>query len=160
MTRRLALVLALGSMTACAPTPVEVDLTFPSRDTFLYADFGRLLIYEVDLEASDDGCPARLEELSTGGLGTPIYDSDWAPICDFRSGVIQFGAIPPGPHAYAALARDNANNLLLTGCTVAEAYEGAPSVPVRLFPTPAYEEMTRGRTLSCTNEDDKCTGGC
>src|SRR5690606_22391917 len=158
--RPLAIALVLALATACAPTPVEVNLTFPSRDTFLYADFGRLLIYEVELEASADGCPALLERLSTGGIGTPVYDSDWAPICDFRSGAIQFGDIPPGPHAYAALARDNANNLLLTGCTVAEAYEGAPRVPVRLFPTTTYEEMTRGRTLSCTTEDDKCAGGC
>ena len=160
MGRSVALGLAAALLASCAPTPVEVDLTFPSRETFLYSDFGRLLVYEVELDAPDQSCPALLNEVAADRFGAPVFDSDWTPVCDFREGGIALDDVPPGPHAYVVLTRDDSNNRLLAGCRVGEAYEGAPAVSVALFPTPTYHDATTGRTLTCTNEDDKCRGGC
>ena len=160
MKRALMSLAALALAAGCAPTPVEVDLAFPSRDTFLYSDFGRLLVYEVDLEQPAQDCPGLIEALSDGEVGDPVLDTDWSEICGFRDPGVRFDSIPPGPHAYVVLARDEANNLLLTGCRVAEAYEGAPTVRVRMFPTNDYDGATDGRALSCTNEDEKCRSGC
>ncbi|MFK7989828.1 MAG: hypothetical protein AB8I08_27665 [Sandaracinaceae bacterium] len=154
-----AVLLAAG-VAGCAPTPVDVEMSYPSRDTFLFSDFGRLLVYEVELDAPAENCPALLEDISAGEFGAPIYDSDWTAVCDFRAGGVGLDSVPPGPHAYVGITRDESNNLLLAGCRIAEAYEGAPAVEVRLFPTPTYHDAVEGRSLSCTNEEDKCLTGC
>lgn len=152
--------LAAALATACAPSPVEVDLSFPSRDTFLYSDFARLRVYEVDFEMTTEDCPVILDRLDGGEMGEPVLDSDWLPVCEFRAGGVSFGDVPPGPHAYVVHARDSANQVILTGCRVAEVYEDAPSVEVQMFPTGDYEDATSGRELTCTTEEDKCRGGC
>lgn len=159
--RRATLSALVASMTlGCAPTPVEVDLAFPSRDTFLYSEFARLLVYEVDLESPESDCPALIEGLMDDQVGDPILDTDFTEICGFRDPGVSFDSIPPGPHAYVVVARDDSSTILLTGCTVAEAFEGAPPVRVRMFPTTEYEGATSGRALSCANEEQKCRSGC
>ena len=152
--------LAAPLAAACAPTPVDVSLAFPSRDTFLYSDFARLLVYEVDIADATESCAAILDDVAAGQFGAPVYDTDWTEVCGFRAGGVRFEDIPPGPHAFVVVTRDQSNTALLSGCRVAEAYEGAPAVRVALFPTPSYDDATTGRTLSCTNEDDKCRSGC
>lgn len=158
--RRVLALLAFASLAGCAPTPVDVEMSFPSRDTFLFSDFGRLLVYEVDLEVNGQNCPALIDGIGAGEFGAPIYDSDWTAVCDFRAGGVGLDSVPPGPHAYVGITRDESNNLLLAGCRIAEAYEGAPAVEVRLFPTPTYHDAVDGRVLSCTSEEDKCLSGC
>ncbi len=152
-------VLALA-LSGCAPTPVDVEMSYPSRDTFLFSDFGRMLVYEVELDDPAQNCPALIDGIVAGEFGAPIFDSDWTSVCDFREGGVGLDSVPPGPHAYVGITRDESNNLLLAGCRIAEAYEGAPAVEVRLFPTPTYHDATEGRALSCTNEEDKCLTGC
>lgn len=159
--RVLGAILMLGlTGQACAPSPIDVEMTFPSRDTFLYSDFGRLLVYEVDLEMPAQNCPAILDRISAGDFGTPVFDSEWTSVCDFREGGIGLDSVPEGPHAYVGLTRDESNNLLLSGCRIGEAYADAPAVEVRLFPTPTYEGAVDGRTLNCSSEEDKCQTGC
>jgi hypothetical protein len=155
-----ALAIALF-VTACAPTPVEVDLRFPSLDTFLYADAGRLLVYEVEPDQTGLGrCPALIDGAASSVFGTPTLDTDWRPICDFRDGGARFDSVPPGPHAYVMVARDEMNVVLLTGCAVGEAYEEAPAIELDLYPTDAYASATNGRVLTCSSEMDKCARGC
>lgn len=144
----------------CAPTPVDVQVGFPSLETFLYSDFGRLAVYELDPEEGLGDCPALLSRIGASGFGEATLDSGWQPICAFRSGGVQFAHVPPGPHAYVAVARDEANTLLLTGCRVAEAYAGAPPVDLELFPTRDYREAVQGRSLTCSSEEEKCQRGC
>lgn len=159
MRARLALVALV--LAGCAPTPVDVQIGFPSTETFLYSEFGRLLVYEVEAETQLGECPTLLDAVGRGAVGDPVLDSDWQPICSFRSGGVSFAHVPPGPHAYVAVARDQSNTILLSGCRIAEAYEGAPRVELDLFPTSQYARAIEGVTLTCGNEEDKCTrGGC
>ena len=146
----------------CAPTPVEVDVTFPREENFLFTDFGQLLVYEVDATDGLGDCPALLEQVESTGLGEPVLMTERLPICQFRAGGVNFGDMPPGPHAYIVLAFDDADAVLLSGCTVAEAYESAPAVEVSLFPTAAYVSATERRVLTCASAEDKCGegGGC
>ncbi|MBX3269266.1 MAG: hypothetical protein KF729_03340 [Sandaracinaceae bacterium] len=155
---------ALGAMLllagGCGLTPVEVELVFPREENFLYSEFGQLLVYDVSPEERLGDCSTRLIEVESTGVGSPILSTQRRPICEFRDGGIRFPDIPAGPHAYVMLAYDDADSLLLSGCTIAEAYEGAPDVTVRLFPTAGYARATQGRTLTCGNVTQKCATGC
>lgn len=144
----------------CAPTPVEVQVGFPSLETFLHADFGRLVVVEVDGQGGLGACPAILDRIGAGDFGDVDLDSDWQPICNFRGGGVQFAHVPPGPHAFVAVAQDDANTILLSGCRIAEAYEGAPPVMLELYPTSDYASATEGRALTCGSAEDKCERGC
>ena len=158
---RVLLALSTLVIAGCAPQPVDVDVGFPSLSTFLFSDFGRLLVYEVEPDEEGLGsCAGLLVRAGDGNFGTPVLDSDWRPICDFRARTVAFDSIPPGPHAYVAIARDEANVILLSGCTIAEAYEGAPPVDLELYPTDVDGGATNGRSLTCSSEMDKCTRGC
>ncbi len=158
--RRSAPFLLAALLAGCGLTPVEVDVTFPREENFLYTDFGQLLVYPIDASEGLDDCPALLDQVESTGIGMPILSTGRIPICEFRSGGVSFGDVPPGPHAYVMLALDDADSVLLDGCTIAEAYEGAPPVELRLYPTGDYATATRGRTLTCGNANDKCTAGC
>ncbi|MCA9605222.1 MAG: hypothetical protein KC619_06495 [Myxococcales bacterium] len=158
--RRIAPWLAVGLLTGCGLTPVEVDVSFPREENFLYTDFGQLLVYPVDVTEGLDDCPALLDQIESTGIGSPILSTDRIPICDFRSGGVSFGDVPAGPHAYVMVALDDTDNILLDGCTIAEAYDGAPPVELRLFPTGEYDAATRDRVLTCGNANDKCSAGC
>ncbi|HEY8429247.1 MAG TPA: hypothetical protein VIL20_12760 [Sandaracinaceae bacterium] len=158
--RALALSMAAAALAGCAPTPVDVQLGFPSLDTFLHSDFGRLLVYEVDPQSGLGDCPLLIDAVERRAFGDPVLDSDWQPICAFRNGGVRFADVPPGPHAYVVVARDESNAILLSGCRVAEVYEGAPTVVVELFPTENYVAATSGVTLTCSSEESKCTQGC
>jgi len=156
--------LLLGALVVgCGPTPVTVDVSFPSTETFLFSEQGQLLVY--DLAQGPDGgglgdCPLLIEGIEGGALGDPILDSGRVPICSFRGGGVGFDDVPPGPKAYVMISYDEANTVLLAGYRVAEAYEGAPPIQVDVYPTGDYASATAGKTLSCRNADDKCPRGC
>lgn len=157
MTRIMIAVFTLALALGCAPAPVEVELAFPSLETFLFSDFGRLAVY--DLEDDELGrCPAILDRIATGQFDEPELDTSWIPICAFRNGATRFPHVAPGPHAYVAVARDDANTILLSGCRVAEVYEGAPVVEVDLFPSAAYAGAVERRTVPWSSEEGKCAG--
>jgi len=158
--KRYLIVLGVLLSVGCAPVPVEVDVIFPREENFLFTDFGQLLIYDVDPETGRSDCPVLLEQVRSD-IGSPILSTDRTPICEFRAGGVNFGDVPPGPHAYVVIATDDADNALLTGCSIAEAYEGAPPVEIRLFPTADYTDATSRRPpLTCGSANDKCSGGC
>jgi hypothetical protein len=158
--RHASILLALIA-TGCGLTPVDITVAFPSRNTFLYSDFGRLLVYDVTPDEEGLGsCPQLVDEAISETFGTPALDSDWQPICDFRAAAVRFDDVPPGPHAYVMISRDQSNVVLLGGCTIAEAYEDAPPIEVALYPTDLYNDATEDRVLTCTTEEQKCGGGC
>lgn len=155
----LTALLAMG----CGPTPVRVDVGFPSTETFLFSEQGQLLVYDV-AQASDGGglgdCPLILENIEGGTLGDPVLDSGRLPICSFRNGGVGFGDVAAGPKAFVMLAYDEANTLLLLGCVIGEAYDGADALALDVYPTDDYAGAIMGDVLTCGNEDDKCTRGC
>lgn len=144
-------------LSGCGLTPVAVDVHFPSTETFLFSDFGRLILYEVP---DDDlgACPQLVDDTVDAVFGDPTLDSDWQPICEFSNGDVKFDDVPPGPHAYVVLARDESNVVLLAGCSIAEAYESAPPVRIDLFPTDAYDGAVEDRVPECANPMTRCTG--
>lgn len=144
----------------CAPNPVAIDVSFPSADTFLFSESGQLLVYDVDPMTGLGDCPQILEDIANNEFGTPLLDSGRQPICAFRDGGVGFDDVIPGPKAFVVLAYDDANTLLLSGCRVGEAYEGAPVIEVDVFPTNEYTSATAGQMLTCGNADDKCARGC
>lgn len=143
----------------CAPNPVTIDVTFPSTETFLHSEQGQLLVYDVSLEAGLGDCPRILEDIGNNDFGMPLLDSDRRPICDFRDGGVGFDDVTPGPKAFVVLAFDAANTLLLSGCRIGEAYEGAAPIEVDIFPTSAYAAVATV-LLTCGNADEKCARGC
>ena len=70
---------ALFLATGCAPTPVDVQVGFPSLETFLYAEFGRLVVYELDPQEGLGACPAILDGIEAGDFGSVDLDSGWQP---------------------------------------------------------------------------------
>ena len=144
-------------LSGCGLTPVAVDVRFPSSETFLYSDFGRLILYDVE-ETGLGQCPELVDSTVDAMFGEPVLDSDWQPICGFQSGDVKFDDVPPGPHAYVVLSRDENNVVLLAGCSVAEAYEDAPPVRVDLYPTDAYAGAIADRELTCDNPMTRCNG--
>lgn len=157
MKRMVACALATGTLLApgCAPTPVDIELVFPSQETFLFAEFAELTVHA--LEPTDLGaCPRLLDEALAGSGSAPVLDAGAESVCRYRSGAVRFDSIPAGPHGYVVLVRDASNRVLLTGCRVAEAYEGAPAIDIALFPTATYSMVTSGMTPPFPNEDAKC----
>ncbi|HBQ19805.1 MAG TPA: hypothetical protein DEF51_54650 [Myxococcales bacterium] len=154
--RALSALLTSALLVACAPEPVAVDLGFPREENFLFTESGRLVVYETSADLG--ACPAIFERIEAGAFGDPVIDSDWRPICELRDG-LRFAA-PEGPHAYVALGRDGSNQIILSGCRVAEAFADAPAIEVELYPTDDYASSTAGRTPGCANAQDKCTRGC
>ncbi len=144
----------------CAPNPVTIDVTFPSTQTFLFSELGRLLVYQVDADGGLGSCPQILEDIGNSEFGMPVLDSDLHPICDFRDGGVGFDDVIPGPMAFVVLAYDDANTLLLSGCRIGEAYDGAEPIEVDLFPTADYAGAILGTMLTCGSADDKCARGC
>ena len=155
---RLGLLALLAA--GCAPTPVTVDVTFPSTETFLFSEQGQLLVYDVGADGGLGSCPQILEDIANNDFGAPLLDSGRRPICEFRDGGVGFDDVIPGPKAFVVLTFDDANTILLSGCRIGEAYEGALSIEVDLFPTDDYASATMGTTLMCGTADDKCARGC
>ncbi|MGE0789240.1 MAG: hypothetical protein AB7S26_26435 [Sandaracinaceae bacterium] len=157
---RLGLVVATLGVVGCAPTPVELDVRFPSEQSFLLSDRGRLLVYPVDPDTGLGRCPELVEAAASGEYGQPEFDSGQTPICRFRDPGVGFDSVTGGPHAYVVVAlRDEPQATLLVGCRIAEAYIDAPSVAVTLFPTRMYDGAVGGMMSGCTLES-KCNGSC
>jgi hypothetical protein len=140
---------------ACAPAPVDIALSFPSEPTFLFSQFARLTVHPLAPGELGE-CPALLDAAMSGDDGMPALDSGRQPVCNFRNRLVRFGSVPAGPNAYVVMVFDQSNTTLLSGCRVAEAYDGAPRVIVSLYPTDNYATATAGQTPPFANEMAKC----
>lgn len=139
-TRALPILLLTALAGAsCAPSPVIVEMNFPTTAAFNHSEQGRLRVFRLTTEQLG-ACPELLDGLPTSNFPTAIeqvFDSELTSVCVFQSGssVPEFGE---GPHAYLVEMRSASNDLILSGCRVAEVYVGAPNVRVELHPTDAY----------------------
>lgn len=149
-----ALALCAGG---CSPDPVIVDLNFPSQETFLQSQFARVRVF--DLAQDELGrCPTLVgESISATTATVPVHDSDNVDVCDAFGG-IAFDEIGEGPKAFV-VTTSTMNEVILAGCTVAEVYADAPTVPVHLAMTPRYSIAVTG-TSPCMSIADKCERGC
>ncbi len=156
-------VLALGLLAAlvsCGGDTVNVDVNFPSQETFLRSESARVFRFKLR-EDQRDLCPNLLRETALGQPSTtPDWDSGLVPICDLHEGL----TVPvdgSGWRAFIVLTENEADQVLLAGCTVTNT---APSgVTVRLAPTPTYVQLYVDGTpavLSCKTTDEKCETGC
>jgi hypothetical protein len=144
----------------CRPDPIPIELEFPSTETFLYSDFGQLMIFEIAPFALGS-CSLLVEEALGGSVGqAPAYDTGSRSICGFCDGGVSWDDIPEGPLAFVMVTRNDANTLLLAGCTVAEVYEGATPVVINLFMTPDYDDVAAAGPPDFTDPFSKCGGEC
>lgn len=151
-------------ISGCQPLkPVTIELNFPSMTTFLYSEFARIQVFELTEEQIGE-CPHIIGRAMGGTPARDAYlDSGDVPVCDLRSGGVSFESIDEGPMAYSALVWDASNALLLTGCTVAEAFEEAPAITVSLHMSTQYsnavQRINNGDGPLYANEREKCEGG-
>lgn len=137
--RLLAVVLGALLGASCAPSPVIVEMNFPTTAAFNHSEQGRLRVFR--LEPDELGlCPQLLDGLPTSSFPSSVeqvFDSELTSVCVFEEGssIPEFGQ---GPHAYLVEMRSASNDLILSGCRVAEVYAGAPNVRIELHPTDAY----------------------
>lgn len=125
----------VSGVSGCAPSPVSLDINFPSAEAFLVTSF-----VAVDVVAGDtaDPCGTALRQVEAGSVPDGLVTSiDSSPPCDLREGV-SLADVGPGARAYVVSARDTTNAVLLSGCSVAEVAPGAAPIRVVLFPTANY----------------------
>lgn len=151
-TAALASIVAL-SASACAPSPVVVDLNFPNTDAFMRSQQARIRVFSL-AEDQLGLCPALLEGLPTESFPLePVFDSQLTSVCAIRSG-LELPELGEGPHAYLVEALSSTRRIL-QGCTVAEVYEGAPNVVIALHPTADFAHAT----AQAGTPESRCQGG-
>ncbi|WP_053238608.1 hypothetical protein [Sandaracinus amylolyticus] len=142
MTRR-SLLLASLLLGACAPSPVTVDVNFPTTEAFMRSEQARVLVFPLESTTEQLGaCPQLLDELPTQSFSIePVYDSDLRSVCAIRGGMSlpEFGE---GPHAYVVEIFSAGNRRILQGCSIGEIYVDGPDVQVQLHPTMDFDAAT------------------
>lgn len=141
-------------LSACAASTEPFTLDFPSREAFVRSTSAEVFV--VALAPDDlDACPRLLADAERGGV-TMAGTTGSVPVCDFRDGVVDYPDVAQGAMAYVGVARDDAGEVLLSGCVVRNVY--VDDVPLNIILTPTNEYRT-GDPSSCT-VDQKCGGGC
>jgi hypothetical protein len=151
--------IALG-VSACGPEVVEVEVNFPSQETFLRSQGARL--FRFRLRSDQRGvCPKLLMETSLGQPSiSPEWDSGLVSVCDLHAGL----TVPiegAGWEAFIVLIENEDDRVLLTGCTVTIAAESG--VAIRLSPTKDYVDLyvrAEAPPLTCKTAAEKCDAGC
>lgn len=151
MKRALAAI-GVSLLAGCAPDPVIVELGFPSTSAFLQSTQARILVFPLTTEELGI-CPELLHQLAASRFPIdPIYDSQPVDVCDVRAG-LGLPDVGAGPHAYLVEVR-NESTLILQGCSVAEVYVGAGTIPIELQPTEGFDPTPVAGT-----PDARCGGG-
>jgi hypothetical protein len=133
MRRLIALALAAGAgPIACASElDVRVAIVLPAETARRGAESARIIA--VDLPSRDDwgSCPTLLRGLVVDDR-TPALagDTGQIPLATASSGVTF--ALDPGVFAFVAVAHDADGEPVLSGCTVAEVFDGAPATPITM----------------------------
>ena len=140
MTRRFLLIASLV-LGACAPSPVTVDVNFPTTDAFMRSEQARVLVFPLTREQLG-ACPQLLDELPTQSFSIePVYDSDLTSVCAIRGG-LSLPEFEQGPHAYVVEVFSMGNRRILQGCSIGEVYVDAPNIQVQLHPTMDFDAAT------------------
>ena len=150
----------LLALAGCGGDVVDIEIRFPSQETFLRSESARVFRFGVRPDQADL-CPALLQETALGQPSTqPDWDSGLIPVCDLHAGL----SVPVegvGHELFIVLTENEADRVLLAGCTVSASVRSGALV--RLAPTPDYVDLYVRRTaaeLSCKTPDEKCARGC
>lgn len=135
--------------TGCAPSPVVLELGFPTSSAFVQSSEGRIRAFPLGREQLGI-CPDLLNGLASSRFPIePSYDSERIDVCTLRSGV-EVPGIGQGPHAFVVEIR-NETTRILEGCAIGEVYAGAGTLPVALHPTESFDE-----TMRAESPDERC----
>ena len=152
---RIALVVAVICVGCAAPTePLTLD--FPSRDAFVRSTSAEVFVVPT---ADLDACPELLAEAESGGL-TMESSTGSQSVCDFRAGIVEYPEVPEGANAYVAIVRDDAGEVLLSGCVVRNVYLDDPTTTVLLTPTDKYRMDFGSAPMETCTVEQRCGGGC
>ncbi len=128
---RVSAIIGALALAGCASPTVSLSIGFPSQEAFLVTS-----LIDVDVVPLGDHLDQCATLLGAAVQGTDVSASSSSlglVPCEVRSGL----TLPDpggGGHAFIVLARAT-SGVILAGCTVAEAYPGAPPIQVDLFPT-------------------------
>ncbi len=155
-----ALAVLVVALAGCGGEVVDIEIRFPSQETFLRSESARVFRFGVRPDQADL-CPALLQETSLGQPSTePDWDSGLIPVCDLHAGL----SVPvegAGHEIFIVLTENEADQVLLAGCTVSTSVRSGTTV--RLAPTPDYVNLyvrQPAPDLSCKTPADKCAHGC
>jgi hypothetical protein len=158
--RAALFVLAISAaLSSCASPTVSLSIGFPSQEAFLVTT--QIDLHIVPIDGDLDQCPVLLAAAVQGTLD-PMRDSSSSlglVPCDVRSGI----ALPdPGGGAHAFIVIGKASNqAILGGCSVGEAYPGAPAIDVDLYPTDTMTyatAVTAAHLAPGSTADQRCGG--
>lgn len=160
MTRLAAGCLPLFLLAGCGSDATIMELNFPSPETFFYSSTARVVVYDVT-PAEIGLCPTLTRQSLRGTTSRPLVrDTGDVPVCDYRDGGVSFSGISEGPKAFVAVVSAG-NRQILMGCTMAEVYDEAPTITIRLYMTNQYEDAVDAiGPLDCGSIEDKCERGC
>lgn len=149
-------VLAAALVAGCAPTTTVV-LDFPTQRSFEVSELVRIDVVRIAPDALGS-CPdvtdatLRAEPLDVAIAVEPTS------VCDIQAG-LAVGDPGSGPLAFVAQVIDDRNTVILLGCTVAEAFPGAPPVRIEFYPTAEYTESEARAGSPGTRAGASCGGG-
>ncbi len=159
-TQGAGLIVCVYLLLGCRPDPILIELEFPSTDTFLYSEIGQLTVFEL-LPTELGECPRLVEEILAGSTtNPPILDTGNRSICGFCNGGVAYEDIEEGPRAFVMVVRDAANTPILSGCTVGEIFENAPTIKINLFMTSLYSGIAEAGPPQFADPIRKCGGEC
>lgn len=150
------------TMVGCTPDALAIELGFPSQETFVRSEVGRVIAIELDSDRHRE-CPALTMEAALGTLDEPpAAETGELPVCDFREGSATLDALEPGTQAFIAVIRSAAGQPLLTGCTVRDPFVQSDVLHLALTPTEDYRMLFPPGSAppDCDTADEKCTGAC
>ncbi len=160
MSPRAALALVLvpaGALLSGCAANVGVVFDFPTTRAFEISELIQLDVVRIAPDALGS-CPAVLESALRGDTLDVVVGLEATDVCAVEAGV----AVPDpgsGPLAFVAQVIDDRNSTILAGCTIAEAYPGAPPVRIELYPTAGYTVSVERLSDADTRAGGACGGG-
>lgn len=149
----------LAFLAGCGGETVSLELAFPSQDAFVRSANARLFVVEVgdDLGA----CPDLVMQSELGNLRGDVFESEALSVCDASVGRLTIPDVNEGIYAFVAVATNDAGQVLLAGCTIADPYVDSGALQVVLAPTERYRTTYPvGTPTETCSADDKCLRGC
>lgn len=151
--------LMLATPVAGCGETVPLALAFPSSESFVRSVNARVFVLDV---GDDLGiCPTLLMRAELGTLSGDVAQTNLQSVCDFREGAVQIPDVPEGEHAYVAVATNEAGQVLLAGCRIADPYVDGGPLEITLSTTERYRTAFPAGTAPPTcSVEDKCVRSC
>lgn len=147
------------TLVGCGGETVSVELAFPSSDSFVRSANARLFV--VDVGEDLGACPDLVMQSELGNLTGDVFQSEAVSVCDASVGRLTVPDVDEGLYAFVAAATNEAGQVLLTGCTIADAYVDDAPLQIVLAPTERYRTTYPvGTAPETCSADDKCLRGC